>query len=153
MPTKQMPQSGLGLMSAPADSQAPRTELTVVINDGPYHSEVMASRPRFLERGEMFDVVRWFPRRGFAVTETYRRFRPPVLPLRLPRGTGPETLRRRGFHPLTVYLKEGGYFRRTWAQGHWRGNPALRPVVVWHRGGEFFRPVTDHPRGDLPLGH
>lgn len=145
MPTKPMPTAALGLMLVPAGDEVQRISAGAVANDPRYCSEVVARRPRFRHRGRLLEVVRWFPRRGFVVTECYRHFHAAVLSLRLARGAGRMTLRRRGFRPVMLYLKDGGYFKRVWASGHSRGNPILRPVVVWQRNGDFFMPQRDAP--------
>lgn len=143
MQTRLMPTLGLGLISAPTGAQGQRIAGNIVVNERHYHSEVVTQRPRFRYRGRMLEVVRWFPRRGFIATERYRRFHIPVHPLQLPVGMGRETLRRRGFRPITLYLKDSVYFRRVWTQGYRR---TLRPVVVWQRAGEFFRPAPHDSR-------
>lgn len=130
----------LGLMVAPVGGQS----------DGRYYSDLVARRPRFHYRGRQLEVVRWFPRRGFVVTERYSRFELPLLCLRLARGAGRTTLRRQGFRPVTLYVRDGCYFRRAWAQHDSRGNPTLRPVVVWQRDGEFFLAAT---HDSSPLSH
>jgi hypothetical protein len=144
MQTKQIPALALGLMLVPAAAKAQRNS----VNDGRYYSDLVAHRPRFRYRGGMLEVIRWFPRRGFLVTERYRPFSAPIFSLRLAHGAGRTTLRRSGFHPVTLFLKDGHHFRRVWARGHSRGNPTLRPVIVWQRNGEYFRPATDCPGRD-----
>ena len=155
MPTKPKPTTALGLVLVPAGDKDQRISASLVINHAQYYSEVLAHRPRFRLRGlgRLLEVVRWFPRRGLVVTERYRRFHAAVLSLRLAPGAGRRTLRRRGFRPVALYLKDGRYFRRVWARDHSRGNPALRPVVVWQRNGYFILPTTHCPGRYFHSGH
>ncbi len=155
MPTKPMPKAALRLMPAPVGDEVQRISASLVTNDARYYSEVVAHRPRFRHRGRdrLLEVVRWYPRRGLVVTERYRHFHAAVLSLRLAPGAGRMTLRRRGFRPVTLYLKDGSYFSRVWARDDSRGNPTLRPVVVWQRNGYFFLPATHCPGRYSHLGH
>ena len=157
MATKPMPTAALGLMLVPAGDEVRRISASLVTNDARYYSEVVAHRPRFRHRGRgrgrLLEVVRWFPRRGLVVTERYRHFPAAVLSLRLAPGAGRMTLRRRGFRPVTLYLRDGSYFRRVWARDDSRGNPTLRPVVVWQRNGYFFLPATHYPGRYSHSGH
>ena len=70
MQTKKMPTPALGLMLVPAAAKPQR----VSVMDGRYYSDLVAHRPRFRHREGMLEVIRWFPRRGFVVTERYRPF-------------------------------------------------------------------------------
>ena len=136
----------LGMMLFPASAQGQRITADVVISDARYHSEVIVRRPRFRHRRNGLDVVRWFPRRGLVVVERYQRFRSRVRPLRKSYGEGRRWLRRRGFRPMTLYVRGGHYYHRVWADGPTRGNPTLRPVVVWVRNGRVYRIEERHVR-------
>lgn len=129
----------LGMMLIPVSAQAQRISANVLVSGGRYHSNVVGTRPRFRYRRNGLDVVRWFPRRGMVVVERYQRFGPRVLPLRRSFGEGRRWLRQRGFRPVTVYVRGGHYYHRVWADGPTRGNPSLRPLVVWQRGGRVYR--------------
>jgi hypothetical protein len=129
----------LGMMLIPVSAQAQRISAHVVVSGGRYHSDMVGTRPRIRYRRNGLDVVRWFPRRGMVVVERYQRFRPTVSPLWQSFGEGRRWLRRRGFRPVTVYVRGGHYYHRVWADGPTRGNPTFRPLVVWQRGGRVYR--------------
>lgn len=103
------------------------------------YSDMLARRPRFRQDGRSLAVDRWFPRCGMLETERYSAFEQPVHATGLPEGLGRQQLRRSGFRPVTLFLKDGQYFQRVWSRGRSRSNPSLRPVVVWSCGGEVFR--------------
>lgn len=102
-------------------------------------SIVLSRRPHFNENGRLLSVRHWYPRRGYVETERYRRIDHVVHEFVLPDGLGHSELRRAGFHPVTLFLRDGNYFSREWSRGRSRSAPVLRPVMVWQRGGELFR--------------
>ena len=140
----------VGLMLAPAGTQAQTISADVIVSDGWFHSAVTYRRPRFVYRRHVLEVIRWFPRRGMVVTERYRPVGLLVMPLRMSQGQGRRWLRRHGFRPVTLYLRNGRYYRRLRARGIAAGNPTLRPVVVWQRNRRLYRIVGRRPLRRLP---
>jgi hypothetical protein len=136
----------LGLLLVPTTGVAQRIPHELVVHDARLYSELASTRPRFHYRGRFLEVVRRHPRRGLVVTERYRRFAPRVRPLWMSRNEGRRWLRRRGFRPVTLYMKDGRYFRRVWTAPRSRANPSLRPVVVWRRDGMVYRIEDRHLR-------
>jgi len=136
----------LGLMLVPSVGAAQRISLDVVINDARLYSDIAGNRPRFHYRGRFLEVVRHHPQRGMVVTERYQRFAPRVRPLWMSRQEGRRWLRRRGFRPVTLYVKDGRYYQRVWAAPRSQANPSLRPVVVWRRDGVVYRIEDEHLR-------
>ena len=102
-------------------------------------SDMLARRPRFRQDGSSVSVDRWFPRRGMLETERYCPFEQPVHVIALPQGLGHQHLRRTGFRPVTLFIRDGQYFQRVWSRGRSCVSPSLRPVLVWSRGGAVFR--------------
>ena len=139
MQTTLMCSLALGLMLVPAFGEAQRIPHEVVVHDARLYSDVAGRRPRFRYRGRILEVIRRFPRRGFVVTERYRRFPHRVRSLWMSHQEGRRWLRQRGFRPMTLYVKDGRYFHRVWASTRALGNPTLRPVVVWKRHGVVYR--------------
>jgi len=146
MKTRLVSSFALGLMLVPGMGEAQRIPHDVVVHDARLYSDIAGRRPRFRYRGHILEVERRIPRRGFVVTERYRRFSVRVRPLWMSREEGRRWLRRRGFRPVTVYMKDGQYFRRVWASARSRGNPTLRPIIVWRRHGVVYRVEDRHLR-------
>lgn len=134
----------LGMMLVPMSAEAQRVSADIVVSHGRYHSDIVGRQPHIRHTRNGLEVVRWYPRRGLVVVERYQRFGSRVRTLRKSYGEGRHWLRRHGFSPLTVYVRGDQYYHRVWADGATRGNPTLRPVVVWVRDRRVYRIVDGH---------
>jgi len=136
----------MGLLLAPSIARAQRVSAEVVLGPIDYRSRI-ADRPVFRIAGDALEVSFWYPRRGYVVVERYERFPPRVATIRLRRAGARAWLRRHGYRPVTVFMRDGRLYRRHWSNRRGAANPNLRAVVLWERRGRFVRVVfTDGHR-------
>lgn len=142
----------MGLLLAPSIARAQRVSAEVVLGPIDYRSRI-ADRPVFRMAGGDLEVSFWYPRRGYVVVERYEVFRPRVATIRLRRAGARAWLRRHGYRPVTVFIRDGRLYRRHWSDRRGAGNPNLRAVVLWERHGRFVRVVfSDGPRRAVRRG-
>jgi hypothetical protein len=113
--------AGLALTVAAVPLQAQRVEAGVAVYSGPVAAHVIV-------RDGYSTYHRPYARRVYVVE------RPRIVVIERVHGhRSAKHWARRGYHPVTVYYRDGRYYDR-WV-GHRYG---VREVVVWERDGRYY---------------